>query len=1809
VILRELFDKPAKWVEVDNDMGFAYQFQTKDGKGYEVTLDVDDDFVYEVIFADEAGRIDLTGAGNAAEVIGTVIAILKAHVKEHNLPDLSFSAEAKEPSRVRLYTTLVNKLSGDMGYEVEAINHMGMKSWKLTKKQNENINELFNKPLKWWTDKEQMDSARYGFTTTDDRNFSVEFDQEPNGEWEFVFMDANGRMDLTGGGGAVEIFATVKEVALHFFKKYKPKDPVYFQADTGEPSRVKMYQRAAKMISSELPAYKVITNKQHNAYSFLIVPADSDEWDWQQSESIQVNELLDQPLPYQIRDDDDDWKAYNFKTSDGRKFTVVMDLLPQDYWDIAFTDNNMSSSKTGRGSAVEIFATVGAIIKEFIKKTDPRMIKFSAIDNEPSRVKLYKRLAAMGAKTFPQYNLDVRQAAGGADFILKKEEQQEENLNELFNQPLKYNKVVPRASDSGRKIMWRFDTPKGNRIQVEAYKSQNYNKWEFGFYDFEDDNPHITGKGDAAQVFATVIAIGEEFVKDVKPDMVEWFADNDEPSRVSLYDRMVKTLARRMPNYEIKSQDTGGSFQRYVMIRKDAEEESMYESIERDLEEFISQNQLGEIERGLDGIFKKNNIDVQFTRHFFDRLNDERNVRIGGSEITSGELVRLFKQEQKRWGKSLQALPDNEEGVMKDKKTNINVPFIKKNTPDSQPDKVITKTIMKKPNFKSDTPFYPVESKQRLTLRSLFEAPSKTAAFAFGRLNPATNGHELLVNEIVAQDADSFLYLSDRPAALPKDPLEPKEKQAWAQASFPQIQVKLANNALLAADELYKMGYTNLIYLEGEPKMGKVIQKYNGQETAKHFFNFDNVNLVQLTRDPDAEGATGMSATKLRQTVIDDDFEAFTQGITKPAQRVAKEMFEKLRGILTQDESVEEAHGNSSIYDKCWKGYHKKSGATRGSKGSCVKNESAAGPPSGDYAAYKKSIGASSAAGPSASKDEPKEPDVKWTRGLFDHIFTDEKPGNPFIDPSSRKAFIPMVASTINILSGENKRTMYGAHVLGIKDIPKLIALQGKKGKQISAFTTDEYGDLETGLWTEGGIIAIIKGVAMSGGPGDIMSKVDKQGRRVVDFGPRSPAMNNIGKVADSKAFQTAIQEIINARVSIAKELQSKFSNYSEIDGKTKHEAIKKYMDAVNATLTNNKKVMQKAMTAWAENQGKKWSNNTEYGEYDEIVMGNFKIIKLFVKPNGNDNMQQTYQFRDYFENNDFPFPVEYVRDTNKQHLKRFLDQNVEESLEEFKIVRPDSKDTMGITRDKMPQIKKENYAELINFLKENGATYSKKSVPAKQLKPIQKEFSDAGVEKSIEKRKIKKPIIAAQDGYIIDGHHRWLAALNLNSKVDILEFNTSGKELLQLVLDFPKTYFKPIHEFDKKKKPAIKENDDDFDDDGNRIPIGADEAPKWTRSLFDHLFIKKGNKYDPERPYTKGDKEVFIPLVPAMIDKLVGGPTELYGAHSTGTQNLDRLIQMQNKKGKQISVFTTDREGQLSDGVWGGGGVVAILRGNAYASSTGDIMSVVDKQGRRVLDIGPSGDLMNLEDNEDFLYGDDYPNMYKEIRNLQRSITAKIEDIIDERGDVEGKEKAAFIKEYIDGLYAVIPKYRKTFSKLMVGWAQSQNKKWQEVHGTYDEVVMGNYKIVHIFLVGKDRQKVSQLEDFMREKAMGYVRKPGEGMVEDPAVKNPFLEQLYKAGKLKLIDKTEEDFPYQVLDTYMKRNKEMGESLDYARNYSLGKLLETASGGTSSAGNIATVVNPPKGKKKSKTHNPDGTIKNALDSDDNLMGGTLIRR
>ena len=147
------------------------------------------------------------------------------------------------------------------------------------------------------------------------------------------------------------------------------------------------------------------------------------------------------------------------------------------------------------------------------------------------------------------------------------------------------------------------------------------------------------------------------------------------------------------------------------------------------------------------------------------------------------------------------------------------------------------------------------------------------------------------------------------------------------------------------------------------------------------------------------------------------------------------------------------------------------------------------------------------------------------------------------------------------------------------------------------------------------------------------------------------------------------------------------------------------------------------------------------------------------------------------------------------------------EYLNELKIEKPDSVDTKGIKRAEMPQVATKDYPEFIEYLKDNGAEFTKQTMPAKQLKATQGEFSDAGVEKQLQKMqdgKPKKPIIASEDNYIIDGHHRWLVAWNTKDSVEVFKVNMNADELLKLVKAFPKTTYKDIYteelyDFDKE--------------------------------------------------------------------------------------------------------------------------------------------------------------------------------------------------------------------------------------------------------------------------------------------------------------------------------------------------------------------------------------------------------------------------
>ena len=202
-----------------------------------------------------------------------------------------------------------------------------------------------------------------------------------------------------------------------------------------------------------------------------------------------------------------------------------------------------------------------------------------------------------------------------------------------------------------------------------------------------------------------------------------------------------------------------------------------------------------------------------------------------------------------------------------------------------------------------------------MKLRQLFEAEKKVAVAAFGRLNPPTTGHKAMVDEIKKVPGDHFLFLSHSqgaksPDAKPgtktgenKDPLSFEEKLPLVKQAFPGITVGSADvtTPLHMATKLYKMGYTDLIVVAGSDRMPgykALFPKYNGQSGPHGEYKFNSIEYVELTRDEDAEGVSGMSASKLRQAVRNDDFDSFKAGLLAGN---AEQLFKVFKERLAKD--------------------------------------------------------------------------------------------------------------------------------------------------------------------------------------------------------------------------------------------------------------------------------------------------------------------------------------------------------------------------------------------------------------------------------------------------------------------------------------------------------------------------------------------------------------------------------------------------------------------------------------------------------------------------------------------------------------------------------------------------------------------------------------------------------------------------------------------------------------------------------------------------------------------------------------------
>lgn len=116
----------------------------------------------------------------------------------------------------------------------------------------------------------------------------------------------------------------------------------------------------------------------------------------------------------------------------------------------------------------------------------------------------------------------------------------------------------------------------------------------------------------------------------------------------------------------------------------------------------------------------------------------------------------------------------------------------------------------------------------------------------------------------------------------------------------------------------------------------------------------------------------------------------------------------------------------------------------------------------------------------------------------------------------------------------------------------------------------------------------------------------------------------------------------------------------------------------------------------------------------------------------------------------------------------------------------PDESGTLGISREKMPQIKSEHRGAMVNFLNAREISHEQDTVKSSSLKPTQKQFSLNKVKKAKNFEGGNRSILVSSDNFILDGHHQWMSRLENDEPIDVIRLNAPIADLIKTVKEFP---------------------------------------------------------------------------------------------------------------------------------------------------------------------------------------------------------------------------------------------------------------------------------------------------------------------------------------------------------------------------------------------------------------------------------------
>jgi hypothetical protein len=200
-----------------------------------------------------------------------------------------------------------------------------------------------------------------------------------------------------------------------------------------------------------------------------------------------------------------------------------------------------------------------------------------------------------------------------------------------------------------------------------------------------------------------------------------------------------------------------------------------------------------------------------------------------------------------------------------------------------------------------------------------------TLTIVFGRFNPPTVGHEKLLSAAKrASVGGDFKIYPSRTQDPKKNPLDPDMKISFMKKMFPNYEDNIVSDSNMKSifDVLTNAnedGYKNVNIIVGSDRQAEfdnLANKHNG-----NLYNFDMINVISAgVRDSDGDGVEGISPSKMRKSVIDDDFKSFRRGTpNKLNDADAQALFNAVRqgmGVKKKKKEVVELWQIAPKYDQ-----------------------------------------------------------------------------------------------------------------------------------------------------------------------------------------------------------------------------------------------------------------------------------------------------------------------------------------------------------------------------------------------------------------------------------------------------------------------------------------------------------------------------------------------------------------------------------------------------------------------------------------------------------------------------------------------------------------------------------------------------------------------------------------------------------------------------------------------------------------------------------------------------------------------------